>query len=75
MNQNNKIGQSIKTNISRENCDALISELSRECLRLEIENAELAERLEKQPSVAEQSQNKASAADFARWIREEQARR
>lgn len=78
MNPNNEpeqTGQNNETDISEENYNALISELSRECLRLETENAEIVRRLENRPSAADQRQSKADTTTFARLIQENQARR
>ena len=78
MNQNNEpeqTGQNAETNISEEEYGTLISELSRECLRLETENAELARRLGEQPNEADQRQHKTDMAAFTRLIQENQVRR
>lgn len=78
MNPNNEpeqTGQNNEADIPEENYNTLISELSRECLRLETENAELARRLKNQPSAADQRQSKADTTAFVRLIQENQARR
>lgn len=78
MNQNNEpeqVGQNIETNISEEHYNALISELSRECLRLETENAELTKQLNEQQDSADQKQNKEDMAAFMKLVQENQARR